>query len=1018
MNKPFEGCENPPRNSRAFPFWAWNDKLEPKELVRQIHRLKAQGFGGFFMHSREGLETPYLSEEWNECIRICTETAQQLDLQAWLYDEDRWPSGSCGGLVTATDDGRHALKGLTLSVVDVAPENLAKDGSVRALYAAKVRADDLFSLRRMALDADVMLQDGEKLLVIRFEQSKGSIWFNGSAPPDNLSFDTVRAFLDSTHEQYASLLQPYLGSVVPGIFTDEPSLADRHATFDPKRSWIPWSEGMELSYSELGFGDIYETLPLLYFNAEGSFKARHDYWRCIALRYEACFSAQIGQWCDDHDLIFTGHFLQEDKLGLGCRVSGSIMPHYTHQQMPGIDLLAERQEEYLTIKQVSSVAHQYGKDRVLCETYAGCGWDFSFEGQKWIGDWQMALGVTNRCHHMMLYSLKANRKRDYPQSFNYHTSWYEKQYILEDYHARLSHVLQQGEVLRPVLLIHPMSTVWGTMGCSPYGNPIRRNERDIKVGDTIGYTLNRLLKKLEGKAIHSDLGDETLLQRDGFVQEHMLCLKQAAYKVVVLPRLKTLYRTTFRLLQNLVQQGGKVVVLADAPTMIEGQENDELYSFLQSENILHANDDEHLVELLLGLDVPFVELGPGKGHILTQVRKVGNLYYLFVVNTDRMEKSSFIMTVHALGAVSEMDLLTARQSTVGVVQCGPGSLSIAVNLSAAGSALYAIDVTQPVNLSSPSSIAPSEPRYTEALAFPCPISLSMENALTLDRCRYHLGEDGWSGELHTWEVQREVRQALSMSRLDTDEVEQRYKWMHIPHPNDGRLLALEYRFHVEEVATSYALAMEEPQRYEIWLNGEMVPSEVVGYYLDHSFSKVLLPSPKSGENILTFKTRYTNAMSLEDVYLIGSFSVDAKRRLGTRVSTLSLGSWTDQGLFHYPGSVTYQQSFKLEATYKKVMLKGWKFKGACMAITCNGMLFDIPWPSIEEVDITQGVKAGHNNVSFTIYGSPRNLLGPLHLKQKPEWTNPAAFFPTEEERSDAYHVVASGLVAGPTLVAY
>ncbi|MBC7319816.1 hypothetical protein H5T89_04155, partial [bacterium] len=56
--------KDPVKNYRSIPFWSWNDKLDPEELDRQIRDMKSSGMGGFFMHSREGLETPYLSEEW------------------------------------------------------------------------------------------------------------------------------------------------------------------------------------------------------------------------------------------------------------------------------------------------------------------------------------------------------------------------------------------------------------------------------------------------------------------------------------------------------------------------------------------------------------------------------------------------------------------------------------------------------------------------------------------------------------------------------------------------------------------------------------------------------------------------------------------------------------------------------------------------------------------------------------------------------------------------------------------
>ncbi|NLH31456.1 MAG: hypothetical protein GX475_06420, partial [Firmicutes bacterium] len=96
--------KSPPKEYRASPFWAWNDQLDPDELRRQVRELKQQCFGGFFMHARVGLKTGYLSEAWFSCVAAAVEEAQRQGMEAWLYDEDRWPSGCAGGLVTAAND--------------------------------------------------------------------------------------------------------------------------------------------------------------------------------------------------------------------------------------------------------------------------------------------------------------------------------------------------------------------------------------------------------------------------------------------------------------------------------------------------------------------------------------------------------------------------------------------------------------------------------------------------------------------------------------------------------------------------------------------------------------------------------------------------------------------------------------------------------------------------------------------------------------------------------------------------
>ena len=98
---------NPPREFQEIPFWSWNDLLERAELVRQIGLMDEGGWGGFFMHSRIGLRTPYLGSDWLACVSACVAEARSRGLQACLYDEDKWPSGYAGGMsVTANPDYR------------------------------------------------------------------------------------------------------------------------------------------------------------------------------------------------------------------------------------------------------------------------------------------------------------------------------------------------------------------------------------------------------------------------------------------------------------------------------------------------------------------------------------------------------------------------------------------------------------------------------------------------------------------------------------------------------------------------------------------------------------------------------------------------------------------------------------------------------------------------------------------------------------------------------------------------
>ena len=92
--------KNPTSEYRAAPFWSWNCELRKDLLGKEIEYMKEMGFGGFHMHTRSGMATPYLSEEFMSLIKACNEKAKKENMLAWLYDEDRWPSGAAGGIVT------------------------------------------------------------------------------------------------------------------------------------------------------------------------------------------------------------------------------------------------------------------------------------------------------------------------------------------------------------------------------------------------------------------------------------------------------------------------------------------------------------------------------------------------------------------------------------------------------------------------------------------------------------------------------------------------------------------------------------------------------------------------------------------------------------------------------------------------------------------------------------------------------------------------------------------------------
>ena len=92
--------QNPTSEYRGTPFWAWNCKVSKEDVDRTLNALKKMGMGGAHIHSRTGMDLPYLGKEFMEMVHYSHEKSNELGMITWLYDEDRWPSGYAGGLVT------------------------------------------------------------------------------------------------------------------------------------------------------------------------------------------------------------------------------------------------------------------------------------------------------------------------------------------------------------------------------------------------------------------------------------------------------------------------------------------------------------------------------------------------------------------------------------------------------------------------------------------------------------------------------------------------------------------------------------------------------------------------------------------------------------------------------------------------------------------------------------------------------------------------------------------------------
>jgi len=1020
---------NPPLALRGAPFWSWNDHLKVPELTRQVADMKAHGMGGFFMHSREGLETPYLGDEWMECIRETVKKAKATGMGAWLYDEDRWPSGYAGGRVPAQGGDAFRAKLLTLEETAEIPPDAEQ---ALALFAAVIEAGMILSARQ--LDTPSLLQPGETYLVFRREISQPSEWFNDDAYADNLNPDSVKTFIDITYEAYKREVGAEFGQAVPGIFTDEPNIASQHQP--PGRRSLPWTDGLLEFFQERRGWDLHSALPWLFYHPKTedrklTSRARHDYWWTISERFTSAYSQQLGEWCQKNGLAFTGHFLYEQEMGFGIRAGGAIMPHYRWQHVPGIDMLTEQNREFLTVKQCSSVASQFDRPRVLSETYGCSGWEFTFEGQKWNGDWQYVLGVNLRCQHLALYSLRGCRKRDYPPSFNYNTTWWKYNGVVEDYFARVGCVTSAGRAVRDVLLIHPVSTGWSMLG---------QGEVEAERVNAYSERLNVFVQALLAAHYDFDFGDEQIMAVEAQVKQKQMIVGSCRYSLVVIPpEMRTLLHSTYELLQRYLATGGQVIAVGKLPDQIEAQPAPQLRALWQHPGVTVIPDTE---SLQAALEAHL----PRRISLLTQWgQQAARLLYMqrtwedgrqafFIVNNERETGREVDVALElpgdpaeGTGRLEEWDPLTGEVHAL-AAERRDGMLRFKASFGPAGSKIFVID---PQGEALP--LQPADSRFSRLAATgrggeqavyvgpACPFHRTDPNILTLDKCRYRMGDGEWSEEMDLWRAQQQVREALGMRQVYYNGLPQRYRWALPDSPlspsgagsADGPRVELRFAFAVRTVpAHAVDLVVENPQWFRILLNKQPVPNEPAGWYLDRSFKRVTLPPFQVGPNELILDINgYTKYMELEDLYLAGDFAVSPIREIRSEPPRLHFGDWTTQGYLHYAGGMVYHQSFDYDPATSAVLVLG-EVRAIDVALHVNGQVAGhIPWRSANGFDLTPYLQPGANEIGIEVVSSPRNMLGPLHLAPGRErWTDWRSFRRSDHTYTPEYVVQPWGLI--------
>ncbi len=1034
---------------RGKPFWSWNGELRGEELIRQARVMRQMGLGGFFMHSRTGLITEYLGDEWFDLINEVADAAEREGMEAWLYDEDRWPSGSAGG--KATVDPRYRMK--SLYVYESAPEDVDWTEGSFALFAAKLDGLNLFSYAEtdasaIACKADAVgavnaaaarLEERAKdepgvWKALRFAivpDEPGSV-YNGTTYLDTMNRAATAHFIELTHEQYARRCGDRLGRSIKGIFTDEPH---RGHCFDNRREAdgvtscaVAWTDDLFAEFeARYGFS-CRAILPELFYrkNGEAVAPVKLFYIDLANALFLERFAKPIDDWCRAHNMIFTGHVLHEDSLMNQTVPNGSLMRFYEYMGYPGVDVLTEHNRCYWIVKQLASAARQLGKKWLLSELYGVTGWAFSFKGHKNVGDWQALFGINVRCQHLSWYTMEGEAKRDYPASILHQSPWYKDYPTVEDHFARLSVFLSEGRPDCDVLLLNPIESLW----CQAYAgwaNWIYNAAPEIAPYEE---RYAALFHFLTDNQVDFDYGEEEMMSRLARVEtengEARLVVGQAAYRTVIVSDMLTIRPTTLRLLGAFADRGGSVIFCGEAPAYVNAVRSGEPAA-LAARCARVPFDEAALVDAVRVRSGAYVSVTAASGApekaVFAQARRdfCGDGAAVAVLNTDReAPRRDLVLTIKApVGrTVEEWDPDTGlRFDASPIAEERGGVYRIRLDLEAGGLRCFVFTAEKDEGLA---ALTAYETVGQRTLTGDFPYRRDEQNVCVLDWCRWREKDGDWHGEDEALRTDRAIRAHFGLENRGGDMLQPWYA-KRFDQKDYGKL-RLSYTFEIEELpAGPVFLAGERPELNRYRVNG--VPLAVPGvneFWVDDCFKKMEIPAGvlKPGVNEVTADVDFWRTTNVEALYLIGDFGVKLEHRrrvLTTLPSRIGCGDYADFRLPFYTGSLTYLLSPETYGTLledlagaHRIVLTPSSFTGACVKVTAAGKTAVLGWEPFE-ADVTEAVRKGLP-IEVTVVGTRMNVFGPLHETEKPAFAcGPDNYVTTGERWTDDYSLLSSGL---------
>ena len=660
---------NPSREYTPIPFWFWNDRLDEKEIIRQINDFNDKGVNGFVIHPRIGLpkDIGYMSEVFLGYVKCAVSEAARLGMRVMLYDEGMYPSGSAHGMVVE-DNPQYASRGLEMreykssdlrgglpklkpweklvSLQEVRKKNgkydkktcrtIEPDGHI----FENINEDDWY------VDAFIETNTEGTIRGIHFGEDDGQ----EGAPPssDLLNIKATEKFISLTHEKYYDALKDYFGNTIIAMFTDEPMIMGRQH----KEGLVAWTKGFLKDFVNGGnretdliqlFDDINEETRLV----------RRRYDEAVNKRLEQTYYRPLCSWCESHNILLTGHPEKSMDIGLlkNFGIPGQDVVWRYIGPEDGKGLLGP---DSTMAKCSSDAARHHGKRRNMNECFGCCGhdgnhWAFSADDMKWYLDWLFVRGVNMIIPHAFFYSVQGEgRYNERPPDVGPNNIWWSNYKEISDYIKRMSWLMTESANQTAIAVL-----------CS---------------GDFLPWEIVKPL--YESQTEFNYLESELLASPKCEIKSGKIAVQKQKYGVLLIED-ETMLTPELQIKLNIfVEQGGRVIALGN-----NNNSFDNGYEYIK--------DFSHILNKVGEKDKCIKICPANKSLRATHVKKGGKNFYLFA--NEGEEEVAGRITINKYGNAEKWDAWRGKTEEIAVNATDGKRTEFDIVLKRRESIIYAID---------------------------------------------------------------------------------------------------------------------------------------------------------------------------------------------------------------------------------------------------------------------------------------------------------------------------------------